>query len=228
MCIVPVAQASVSIEGTRLIYPSSEREITIKMTNEGTAPALVQMWTDRGDPATQPQNADAPFLITPPIFRIEPSKGQSVRLVFAGEKLPQDRESLFWFNALEIPPANLDTDRSSMQIAVRSRLKLFYRPANLPGDAASAAYQVTWQWVSAKGNGYALRATNSSPYFVTYSKLELQVQGKKHNLGTGMIAPFDHLDFPVKGLNSKAANSSLVYRPMNDYGVGAEQTVSIH
>uniref|UniRef100_A0A182SE45 Uncharacterized protein n=1 Tax=Anopheles maculatus TaxID=74869 RepID=A0A182SE45_9DIPT len=122
------------------------------MVNKGNTPSLMQIWIDRGKPETQPFDSDAAFVITPPIVRIDPKNGQSVRLMFTGEKLPQDRETLFWFNALEIPPASADQDKSSLQIAVRSRLKLFYRPAGLAGDAASAPNLVKWHIVpTAKG-----------------------------------------------------------------------------
>ncbi len=74
----------------------------------------------------------APFIVLPPIVRIEPGKGQSWRLVFNGSRLPQDRESLFWFNLLDIPPEpkNGKTD-NYLQLAIRSRIKLFYRPAGV-------------------------------------------------------------------------------------------------
>ena len=36
------ANADVVIHGTRIVYPSNAREITVKVTNEGTSPALVR------------------------------------------------------------------------------------------------------------------------------------------------------------------------------------------
>ena len=96
------AQAGIVVNGTRFIYPAKQQEIGVRISNDGTLPSLVQVWVDRGDPDTRPEDAEAPFLLTPPIFRVDPNQGQSVRLAFTGESLPGDRESLFWLNLLDI------------------------------------------------------------------------------------------------------------------------------
>ncbi|ERK05889.1 fimbrial biogenesis chaperone [Serratia fonticola] len=221
------ASSAVAIEGIRFIYPAKANEITIKMVNKGDAPSLMQLWVDRGDSTVSFQDSDAPFLITPPIVRIDPRNGQSVRMIFTGEALPQDRESLFWFNALEIPPVSVEQDRSSLQIAVRSRLKLFYRPTNLVGEAVDAPSQVNWRVIPLANGGYALRGNNPTPYYITYRQLVLQMGKKNYNLGSGMIAPFSSEDFNIKGMHSYSGQFQLTYQPMTDYGVGAEQTFSL-
>ncbi len=98
-------------------------------------PSLTQVWVDDGRVQNQPEKDAAPFIVLPPIVRIEPGKGQSWRLVFNGSRLPQDRESLFWFNLLDIPPEpkNGKTD-NYLQLAIRSRIKLFYRPAGVAAE----------------------------------------------------------------------------------------------
>lgn len=55
---------------------------------------------------------------------------QHIRLIFTGKGLPKDRESLFLFNILEIPSINSDNE-NHLQIAVKSKLKLFYRTSEL-------------------------------------------------------------------------------------------------
>ncbi len=40
------AQANVVISGTRLIYPAKDWEITVKTTNMGKEPSMVQVWID--------------------------------------------------------------------------------------------------------------------------------------------------------------------------------------
>ncbi len=89
----------------------------------GETPSLTQVWVDDGRVQNQPEKDAAPFIVLPPIVRIEPGKGQSWRLVFNGSRLPQDRESLFWFNLLDIPPEpkNGKTD-NYLQLAIRSRI----------------------------------------------------------------------------------------------------------
>jgi chaperone protein EcpD len=103
-CLVSSAHASVVISGTRVVYQAKEREVTVKLSNEGSSPALVQVWLDTGNPNATPDESDVPFTLTPPLFRLDPKKGQSLRLIYTQEPLPQDKESLFWLNVLEVPP----------------------------------------------------------------------------------------------------------------------------
>ncbi|MCP1626185.1 fimbrial biogenesis chaperone [Pseudomonas nitroreducens] len=221
------AHAGVMIDGTRIVYPAKEREVTVKLTNKGQTPVLMQIWVDRGDTQSKPQDADAPFLATPPIFRLDPQKGQSVRLAFTGETLPQDRESLFWFNALEIPPLPQADEAGSnlMQIAVRSRLKLFYRPGGLPGDLPTAIGQVDWK-IERQGNGYVLRGENPSPYHLSFSSLFVEQGARSTDTGGGMIAPFARQDFPLPGYTG-GSDGKVRFRWMSDFGAAPEQTAPL-
>ena len=89
------ACGSVVISGTRVIYPATEREVTVKMENKGSSPVLIQSWVDNGDQNSTPDTAKAPFLLTPPINRVNAGKGQTLRIRFTGETLPQDKESIY-------------------------------------------------------------------------------------------------------------------------------------
>ncbi|MEI3973708.1 fimbria/pilus periplasmic chaperone [Klebsiella pneumoniae] len=51
---------------------------------------------DTGDASVAPDSVNVPFIITPLIFRIEPHTGQTLRIMYTGEALPNDRESIFW------------------------------------------------------------------------------------------------------------------------------------
>lgn len=68
----------------------------------------------------------------PPIQRIEAGSASQVRIVkqAATSQLPKDRESLFYFNLREVPPKSTSAsdERSVMQVAMQSRIKLFWRP----------------------------------------------------------------------------------------------------
>lgn len=44
-------------------------------------------------------------------------------------KLPADRESIFYFNVREIPPKS--NKANTLQIALQTRIKLFWRPKAL-------------------------------------------------------------------------------------------------
>lgn len=72
--------ASVVIGTTRVIYQEKDREVTVRLTNDGKHPALVQAWIDSGNPNALPDDTKTPFILTPPLFRIDPNQGQSLRL----------------------------------------------------------------------------------------------------------------------------------------------------
>lgn len=72
----------------------------------------------------------APFIITPPLYRLDKDQQNVERIVLAGA-LPQDKESLYWLNIKAIPAASRKDN--TLQIAVKTRIKLIYRPAALKG-----------------------------------------------------------------------------------------------
>ena len=114
------ALAGVVVNGTRVIYPAQAREVTVQVDNVGDSPALVQAWIDSGDANQTADTSDAPFVLTPPIARVEPGRSQALRVIFSGAQLPTDRESVFWLNVLDVPPSpdNADSgDQNYLQVA---------------------------------------------------------------------------------------------------------------
>jgi len=216
------AQASVVIGGTRVVFPAQQGETTVRLSNESDKPALVEAWIDDGDAQSTPDSVRTPFLITPPLFRMEAHKDQSLRILYVQGKqpLPSDRESVFWLNVLEIPPkpGAQYADRNYLQFAIRSRLKLFYRPANLRGDAVKAPDQLTFK-VAASGRNVTLVAHNPTPYYITIVKLSLGSVGQSELVAPGMVTPFGDLQLKLKDIaHAPATGTSVVFTTINDYG----------
>lgn len=219
---VDAVSAGVVLSGTRVIYRADDREVTVKVNNPGKEPALVQAWMDRGNDKSSPSAADAPFLIFPPISRIEPDKGQSLRISFVGEDQPKDKESIFWLNVLDVPPMPKagSTPQNYMQVAFRSRIKLFYRPTGLSGTPDEAAAALSWSIrPHAAGKGYLLHAVNASPYYVTVNRVLFPIAGRELESDSGMIPPGGSYDFVFKDLKTRPAGElKLRYESINDYG----------
>ena len=218
------AHADVVIGGTRVVFPAQQGEVTVRLSNEGEKPALVEAWIDTGDVHSTPDSVNTPFLITPPLFRMEPHKDQSLRILYVqgGKPLPSDRESLFWLNVLEIPPkpSGAMADKNTLQFAIRSRLKLFYRPANLPGTSLKAPDLLTFK-AAADGQDAALEVHNPSPYYITISKLALDANAAPIASAAGMVAPFGDLRLSLKGVfRAPATGTPVVFTTINDYGAG--------
>jgi P pilus assembly chaperone PapD len=52
----------------------------VQLRNEFATPALVQTWIDQGDMSTMPAADQIPFVLTPPLSRVESKKGQIIGL----------------------------------------------------------------------------------------------------------------------------------------------------
>jgi chaperone protein EcpD len=225
--------ANVIVTGTRVIFPAKDGEVTVRLTNQNTTPVLIEAWIDSGDEHSTPDKVNTPFLITPPLFRMEPSRDQSLRILFthSQQPLPIDRESVFWLNVLEIPPkpTGLQTQgKNYLQLAIRSRLKLFYRPASLPGDPVKAPGQLSFK-TTTTGSNHALLAHNASPYYITITNITVDVGGTPHKVDSGMVAPLSDLSLAVPDLKqAPSAGSTIQYECINDYGadVALKGTVS--
>ncbi|WP_430392297.1 fimbrial biogenesis chaperone [Dyella sp. 20L07] len=217
--------ANVIIAGTRVVFPAKDGEVTVRLTNDNTTPALIESWIDDGDEHSSPDKVHTPFVVTPPLFRMDAHKDQNLRILATANQLPADRESLFWLNVLEIPPKPTSvemTGKNLLQFAFRSRLKLFYRPATLQGDPIKAPSELTWKAVPDAG-GYTIEAHNPTPYYVTVVKLTVNVGGKEYiNEAAGMVAPMSSQRLTIKGLSqAPAANTPVNYDIINDYGATA-------
>ncbi|MBB6248052.1 fimbria/pilus periplasmic chaperone [Rhodanobacter sp. A1T4] len=222
-CALFTVQANVIISGTRVIFPAKDSEVTVRLTNQNTTPALVEAWIDSGDQQSTPDKVNTPFLITPPLFRMEPNRDQSLRILFthSQQPLPTDRESVFWLNVLEIPPKPSGPqflDKNYMQMAIRSRLKLFYRPATLSGDPVKAPGELSFKAGSEAGSG-TLVVHNPTPYYVTIGQITVNVGGTAHKVDTGMVAPLSDLRLNISDLKQAPdVGSAIQYDCINDYG----------
>ncbi len=225
------ASAGVVLSGTRVVYKAEDREVTVKVNNPGKEPSLVQVWADRGNEKSVPNTADAPFLIMPPIFRIDPAKGQTLRLTFTGADLPQDKESVFWLNVLDVPPLPKATgeQQNFMQVAFRSRIKLFYRPTGLVGTSDDAADKLRWSLKpQTAGKGYLLHAENASSYHVSLNRALLSAGGREYESDSGMVPPGGSHDFSLKDLKNRPDGAlKLRYESINDYGAAVVHDVTL-
>ncbi|MEA5215023.1 fimbrial chaperone [Enterobacter cloacae] len=211
------ASADIVISGTRIIYPESAKDVTVSMDNRGTRPLLVQTWLDDGRDSTNPQELKLPFIVTPPVSRVEPQKGQTVRITWLGQTLPKDKESLFWFNVLEVPPKAKESDNQSMlQLAFRTRIKLFFRPTGLKGEPTEAAKNLKWSQTR-QGQKVVLSAKNDSPYYVSLASASFISGGKRYEIETHYIEPFSSQTMNVKNA-PLTGNSKIIWQAINDYG----------
>ena len=210
-----MAQGAVSLSGTRLIVDGGDNEATIEVSNRRDAETLIQAWLDapRGD--DQPADgrvADLPFALTPHLVRIPATGKQTLRLLYEGIGMPQDRESMLHLFVLEIPRRSPAAQQLS--VAIRQRINVFYRPAGLVGDPADAAQRLLWQRIPSADATLSVR--NPTPYHV--SLVDLRVNGIEiadHRL----LSPFSNASLAVPVLGTKPpVPDTLSFKAMTDYG----------
>ena len=215
MGLVGSAHASVVMNGTRYIYPSDAREITVKVSNVGKVPALTQAWIDEGDAKSTPETVDVPFNLTPPISRVEAGKSQTLRLGYTGPDLPADRESLYWLNILEVPPkSERAAGANTMQLAIRYRLKLFFRPRGLEGTPEGAPEKLTWS----RAADQSLSVYNPSPFYVSFNDIKAVVGDASLDVEPFSVAPRSTVTFKPRETLPAAGDVRVDYQYINDFG----------
>jgi chaperone protein EcpD len=229
LALAPPAVAGVVVNGTRVVYPAAKREVTITLQNPSQLPSLVQAWLDSGDVNSKPGDSKVPFVLTPPLFRLDPAKEQSLRLVYTHDPLPQDRESLFWLNVLDIPPraaANPDLP-NQLELAFKHRMKVFFRPVGLAGSAADAPAKLTWKLVAKNGKLTGIEARNPTAYHVSLTQLIATLGGHAVAIKADMVDPFASRSFDLSDPSPAPGGAlSVEYWFINDFGGNVKGTAS--
>ncbi|RDK86745.1 P pilus assembly chaperone PapD [Enterobacillus tribolii] len=208
---VPLAQAAdaggITVGGTRLIYDGGKKEASLSVTNSDTGPYLIQSWIE-----TQNGGAEkAPFIITPPLFRLEAGQKNLLRVIRTGGNLPEDRESLYWINIKSVPSGEKRENVNTLQIAVKTRIKLIFRPAGLKSTPLDVADKLTW---SQTGN--RLTVNNPTPFYMNFH----QINVGKHQLNDAtFVAPMGSTSFTVPS----GVTGAVTWKIITDYG-GVSET----
>ncbi|MDH2368228.1 MULTISPECIES: fimbrial biogenesis chaperone [Providencia] len=212
---------NIIVNGTRFIYPGDEKEITVQLSNTAERPAVAQAWLDTGNASETPDTIKTPFQITPPVSRVEAKGGQNLRIKLMGKgQIPQDRESLWWLNILDIPPTVKGKDgemQNVLQLAIRSRFKFFYRPVGL-GSRELAPEQLV-----IKTNGKNIVIENPTPFYITVTKIS--TDGKVGLTDkTVLIEPKNQTLVELK--QAIKSGSKVVVNNINDYGSDVAVTLT--
>ncbi|MDQ4428491.1 fimbrial biogenesis chaperone [Yokenella regensburgei] len=195
------AKAGVIIGGTRVVYTGDKKETSLSITNPDALPYLIQSWVE----ASAPGGSKPPFIITPPLYRLDKGQQNMMRIVLVG-RLSQEKESLFWLNIKSIP--SVTPRDNTLQVAVKTRIKLIYRPQALAGSGPEEqAGKLIWS-----RNGAHVQVHNPTPYYINFN--EIKVGGIKLEEAT-YVAPGSTAMFTLPTGNT---SSQLAFKIINDYG----------
>lgn len=198
------AYASLSTERTRYIFQGDKESLGITVKNNDKERTFGgQAWVDNiVEKDTRPT-----FVVTPSFFKVKPNGQQTLRVIMASDHLPQDKESVYWLNLQDIPPA---LKGSGLAIALRTKMKLFYRPAGLSAGRKGAEEGMSLQ---SRPDGKTV-LVNTTPYIYAIGSL-LDAKDKPVSVDNDtaqkllMFMPNDEV--VVKGAVAKVSS-------LNDYG----------
>ena len=215
------AGAQLLLSNSRLVYPVGARQVEMTITNDGKRLITAQAWVDAGDVDARPDDTQAPFLVSPPVSKILPGKSQTLRISYTGAPAVRDRETLYYLNILDIAPApEKDTGMNYVRMNVRSRLKIFVRPAGLAGDPLAAAKALVWK-LSAPDAPAQLVVHNPSAYFLSLSGIRL-MRGSEvlHEITGAMAPPFGSAQLSIeKPPGNWRAVTALQYAYIDEHSI---------
>lgn len=178
---------AIKLGGSRIIYNVGEPGASLVVINPQSYPMLVQPRMLAED-----QISDAPFVVTPPLFRLDGMQQNRLRIVYTGDALPDDRETLYWLCVSALPPKGegvtgekspaASRSEFRIQLQLNSCIKTMLRPAGIKGDVSSAASKLRWQIADNK-----LTAHNDSPFYIHFKYIH--IDGEAINQ-PDYIAPF--------------------------------------
>lgn len=125
--------AAISLDRTRVIINESDNIVNVTINNDNKQlPYLAQAWLEDNKMS---KLTKGPIALTPPVQRVEPGERSLITLTTTAfaKQLPTDRESVFYFILREIPPKSKKDN--VMQIALQTKIKLFYRPKSIENVA---------------------------------------------------------------------------------------------
>ncbi|WP_096978915.1 fimbria/pilus periplasmic chaperone [Escherichia coli] len=202
---------SLHLGASRVIYPQGAAGATLAVINDHDYPMLVQ-----SEVFLEDQKSSAPFVVTPPLFRIDGRQSSRLRIVQTGGDFPSDRESLQWLCVKGIPPkegdkwaeGSVDNNKVSLQVqfSVSNCIKLFLRPSAVKGHPDDVAGQVEWLKTGSK-----LKGTNPTPFYINLSELKV---GGGEVTERHYIAPFSSYEYKLPS----EATGKVQWKVITDYG----------
>ncbi|EJM68028.1 fimbrial biogenesis chaperone [Pseudomonas sp. GM55] len=210
---IPCAQAALTLSGTRVVFESDKRSTSLIVTNPSERIFAVQTWVNTAaDDVTTP----VPFLPSPLLFRLNPGKEQQVQINGLPNDLPTDRESLFYFNVQEIPQA-IAGQGNALNIALHTRIKLFYRPVQLKDNPMSRLKDLQWSITKADGKAQ-LEVYNPTPFHVSFVRIAIKEKDQLFPVENAeMVAPLSRQIYALKDQRTQPGRQ-VEFSAINDYG----------
>lgn len=205
-------EAALTISATRVVHPSDKHSSSVVVANlPGTL-----CGAGLGKHGGRRHQHRSAFCRIPTLFRLDPKREQLVKINALPNNLPTDRESLFYFNVQEIPQVD-SAQQNVLKIAMRTRIKLFFRPSQVQGVPEQHLDSLQWSLASENGKTF-LQVHNPTPYHFTFGRLEVGKAGTTEKIDTALMAlPMQNQAFELK-TTRPAEGLQVRFSTINDYG----------
>lgn len=201
--------AAVNISSTRVVFNHGETQRTVALVNDGEYPVVVQSWVDEGDPRQGPSQANAPFVVLPPVLKILPGEQREVRILTTGQGLAQDRESLYWLNVYQIPPEMKQTQSGEkLRLALRNQIKILWRPKNTGALTEKALNMLSFCY-----EGGVIYAVNDSEWNITLAEVSFE----DYSISGIVVQPYSRRMI-FNSASPLARNNTINFTVINDEG----------
>lgn len=205
------ASAAIALDRTRAIFDGKNKSIALNIENKNKSlPYLAQAWVENANGT----KISSPLMALPPIQRVEPGAKSQIKVQgmdAALHSLPQDRETMYYFNLREIPPKS--NKPNTLQIALQTRIKMFYRPEAIAINTTETPPQ---EKITLSNQGGKYVVNNPTPYYVTLINATSSLNAKAP-------ASFKPVLVPPKGnaslgLGASDIGNAPVLTYINDFG----------
>ncbi|MGK4836235.1 fimbria/pilus periplasmic chaperone [Salmonella enterica] len=200
---------------SRLIYSPGSTGQSISVSNPSDYPMLVQSRVYSED-----MKSKAPFVVTPPLFRLDGLQQNNLRIIRTGGDFAKDRETLQWLCVKGIPPKADDLwakDKEgkpavnkavslNLKLSVDNCIKLFVRPESIKGHPDDVASSLSWV-----RHGSQLKAVNDTPFYMNLSSLKI---GNTDISDIHYVPPFSSYTFALP----KGTAGKVYWTVVTDYG----------
>jgi len=194
-----LSQAAVVMNASRIVM-EGRTEKTVTFDNTSDNPFIVQVESDN--------SGEPDFVAIPPLFKIKEKGGQTVKIRLLSSSLPKDKESLFFLNFTQIPGVKKsESDDNLLNIIIKSRLKIIYRPKAVNAFSARDEGKVSYHIQNGK-----LFISNQSPNVLSIRDIS---NGKMVIAENLTLKPGDSFSKDIKGNPVKGPLHAVM---INDYG----------
>ena len=113
---------------------------------------------------------------------------------------------MFWMNIKAIPSSQAKAGANTLQIAIKTRIKLIYRPKSIEGTPEMVTEQLRWT-----RSGNTLQVMNPTAFYMNFAEVKV---GGAEVKEANWVGPGETARFQLPGVSAGA----LQWKLINDYG----------